>query len=78
MISEPTRSGSGRNNNLLGLAIVLFMIGLPILQFFIFLAPIFAMFIPMNPIIWIVILLLGVIPTIGGVYAMYKWYYSGH
>jgi hypothetical protein len=56
----------------------LFMIGLPILQFFIFLAPIFAMFIPMNPIIWIVILLLGVIPTIGGVYAMYKWYYSGH
>ncbi len=77
MISEPTRSGSGRNNNLLGLAIVLFMIGLPTLQIFIFLEPFFAMFIPIIPSIWIVILLFGVIPTIGGVYAMYRWYYSG-
>jgi hypothetical protein len=79
MIPEPESHGSqprqGRNNNLLGLAIVLFMIGLGILQGVV---PFFLYFFPLDAFAWTMIILLGVVPTIGGIYAIWKWWQSGY
>ncbi len=81
MIAEPPRDPMqprrGRNNNLLCLAAILLMVGLTILQFFIFLAPLFAIYIPLDPVFWTIILMIGIIPTICGIYVIHRWYHSG-
>lgn len=78
MIPEPEsrqdQTGQVRNNNLLCFAAVLFVIGLVILQG---LAPLFMFFFPMNAYTWIMIILFGVVPTLGGVYMLWKWWESG-
>jgi disulfide bond formation protein DsbB len=53
------------------------MIGLTALQVSIVLAPLLAMYMPLDPVFWIIILMIGIIPTIGGVYVMHRWYHSG-
>ncbi len=81
MIAEPKRNPMqprrGRDNNLLCLAAILFMIGLTALQVSIVLAPLLAMYIPLNPVFWTILLIIGIIPTLGGVYVIYRWYHSG-
>jgi len=67
----------GRNNNLLCLAAILLTIGLTILQVLIFLAPLLIMYIPLDPIFWTIMLMIGIIPTLGGVYVIHRWYHSG-
>ncbi|TFG29571.1 hypothetical protein EU528_09585 [Candidatus Thorarchaeota archaeon] len=78
MLNEPPRSGRGRNNNLLGGAIVCFMIGLPIMQILVFFIPLMALMPIVDPTFIVVLLVMGIIPTICGFYLMYKWYYSGY
>lgn len=63
-----------RDNNLLCLAIVLFMIGLGVIQGVV---PIFILFFGADLAIWIMIILLGVLPTLGGIYVMWRWWISG-
>ena len=81
MIPEPARNPMqprrGRNNNLLCIAAILLTIGLPILQFSILLAPLLAMYMPLDPLFWAIMLMIGIIPTVGGVYVMHRWYHSG-
>jgi hypothetical protein len=79
MIPEPESRGGqprqGRNNNLLGLAMVLFMIGLGILQGAV---PFLLYFFTSDAFTWTVLMLLGVVPTIGGIYVLWKWWQSGY
>jgi len=81
VIPEPTRSPHqprrGRNNNLLGIAVCLFMIGLTVIQMLVFLIPFMALYFPLDPSVLIVMLAIGIVPTIIATYLMYKWYYSG-
>ncbi|MCK4568051.1 MAG: hypothetical protein KAU48_12170 [Candidatus Thorarchaeota archaeon] len=81
MIAEPPRDPMqprrGRNNNLLCLAAILLMIGLTTLQVSIVLAPLLAMYMPLDSVFWTILLIIGIIPTLGGVYVMYRWYHSG-
>ena len=67
----------GRNNNLLCLAAILLVVGLSVLQVSIFLAPLLAMYMTLDPFFWIIMLMIGIIPTVGGVYVLYRWYQSG-
>jgi hypothetical protein len=77
MIPEPeSREGQpkpGRDNNLLCYAIILFTIGLAVIQG---IAPIFLFFFPMDAVIWTMVVLFGVVPTLGGVYILWKWWQS--
>jgi len=81
LIQEPTRDPMqprrGRNNNLLCLAAILLTVGLTALQVSIIIAPLLAMYMPLDPIFWIIMLMMGIIPTVGGVYVIHKWYHSG-
>ena len=81
MIPEPARNPMqprrGRNNNLLCLAAILLSIGLMVLQVSIVLAPLLAMYIPLDPVFWTIMLMIGIIPTLCGVYVMHRWYHSG-
>jgi hypothetical protein len=78
MIPEPESRGSeqgrGRDNNLLCLAIVLFVIGLGVLQGIV---PFFLFFYPLDAVVWMMIILFGILPTLGGVYVLWKWWKSG-
>jgi hypothetical protein len=78
MIPEPESRGGGpgrsRDNNLLCYAAVLFMVGLGILQGIV---SFFLLFFPLDAFTWILIILLGVVPTLGGIYALWKWWQSG-
>lgn len=67
----------GRNNNLLCIAAILLTVGLPILQFSILLAQLLAMYMTLDPVFWTIMLMIGIIPTVGGVYVMHRWYHSG-
>ncbi|MHA1613971.1 MAG: hypothetical protein ACTSYJ_03950 [Candidatus Thorarchaeota archaeon] len=81
MIAEPPRDPMqprrGRNNNLLCLAAILLTIGVTALQVSIFLAPLLAMYMPLDPVFWTILLIIGIIPTLSGVYVIYRWYHSG-
>jgi hypothetical protein len=81
MIPEPTRNPMqprrGRNNNLLCLAAILFTVGLGVLQVTIIMAPLLATYMPLDPVFWTIMLVIGIVPTIGGVYVAHKWYQSG-
>jgi hypothetical protein len=87
MIPEPEGHGSQpilrRDNNLLCVAVILFIIGLYTLQIawitieywsFFSLWSDISLF---NTLILIVLLLVGTVSTLGGVYLMWKWWKSG-
>jgi hypothetical protein len=77
MIPEPESYGGqprrGRNNNLLCYAIVLFAIGLGVLQGIV---PIFLLFFPLDAVVWTMIVLFGVLPALGAVYILWNWWQS--
>jgi len=50
------------------------MIGLGVIQGVV---PIFILFFGADLAIWIMIILLGVLPTLGGIYVMWRWWISG-
>ncbi len=81
MISEPPRDPMqprrGRNNNLLCLAAILFTVRLGALQVTIIMAPLLAMYMPLDPIFWTIMLAIGIIPTVVGIYVIHRWYQSG-
>ncbi len=81
MIAEPPRRPMqprrGRDNNLLCLAAILLMIGLAALQVSIVLVPLLAMYMPLDPVFWTILLIVGIISTLGGVYVIHRWYHSG-
>ncbi len=62
----------GRNNNLLCLAAILLMVGLSVLQFSIVFAPLLAMYMTLDPFFWTIMLMIGIIPTLCGVYVMHR------
>lgn len=74
---DPVQPRCGRNNNLLCLAAILPMVGLSILQVSIVLAPLLAIYMPLDPVFWTIMLMIGIIPTLCGVYVMHRWYHSG-
>jgi len=78
MIPEPDSYGNQpiqrRDNNLLCVAIVLFMIGLGMIQGIV---PVFLFLFGVDPVFWVMMILFGVLPTLGGVYVMLKWWNSG-
>jgi len=53
------------------------MIGLTVIQMLVFLIPFMALYFPLDPSVLIVMLAIGIVPTIIATYLMYKWYYSG-
>lgn len=81
MIAEPPRNHMkprrGRNNNLLCLAAILLMVGLTILQVSLVIAPLLTMYMPLDPVFWTIMLMIGIILTVGGVYVLHRWYQSG-
>jgi membrane-associated HD superfamily phosphohydrolase len=81
MILEPESYRSQqiqrRNNNLLCLAVVLFIIGIPFLQITWFTAVWWNIISIFNPLLFMILLLIGVVSTLSGVYIMWKWWDSG-
>lgn len=81
MIPEPDSYGSQpiqrRNNNLLCLAIILFIFGFAFLQMSGVMIAWWSFISYFDPLIFLVFVLIGIVPTLGGVYVMWKWWNSG-
>jgi hypothetical protein len=82
VIPEPVDSGGQaiqrRNNNLLCVAIVLFIIGFFVLEGVMSLYQLWTIFRGQDqPGLIIVAMLFGVPPTLGGIYVMWRWWKSG-
>jgi hypothetical protein len=81
MIPEPDRYGSQpirkRNNNLLCVAIILFIVGISSLQMAWFIIVWWNYISSFDPLFLIVLLLIGIVPTLGGIYVMWRWWNSG-
>jgi hypothetical protein len=50
------------------------MIGLGMIQGIV---PVFLFLFGVDPVFWVMMILFGVLPTLGGVYVMLKWWNSG-
>ncbi|MBN2229802.1 MAG: hypothetical protein JW779_09440 [Candidatus Thorarchaeota archaeon] len=78
MIPEPRYSkAKPRNNNLLCYAIILFVIGFTLVQIAGPLLLYWSIFPFLDPLILIILLLIGAIAILGGVYIMWRWWQSG-
>ena len=81
MIPEPVHSGEQatqrRNNNLLCVAIVLFFIGLGVVEIFVMPMPFWIAYFGFDPTLLLIIaIFFGVLPTLGGIYVMWRWWES--
>ncbi len=81
MIPEPDSYGSPpvqrRNNNLLCVAIILFIFGFAFLQPAWLMVGWWGFMSSFDPLILTVFVLIGIVPTSGGIYVMWKWWNSG-
>lgn len=82
MIPEPVDSGGQaiqrRNNNLLCLAAVLFSIGILVIQVVMEPMSLWIVYFGLDPTLLLIIaILFGMLPTLGGIYVMWRWWQSG-
>ncbi|MFW9958780.1 MAG: hypothetical protein ACFFCT_11975 [Candidatus Odinarchaeota archaeon] len=78
MIPEPDTYGSQpirRNNNLLCVAIILFSFGVGTLQI-ILMIPWWSYILFFDSLTLMILLLIAIVPTLGGIYIMWKWWNS--
>lgn len=79
VIPEPDTYGSQpirrRNNNLLCVAIILFSIGVGMLQITLMI-PWWNYILFFDSLTLMILLLIGIVPTLGGIYIMWKWWNS--